>query len=644
VNYHSVTYAQEFNEQQIKSDYMINLFHHITWSNEENKKVFNLTIYKDRDYVTFLSHALKNQKIKNKPVVVTYANNLEELKQGDSAYIPQKFNDNIPEIAHYLRNSNTLLITSNSTNKHDVMINLSQQKNSTAISFEVNKVNITYEKLNISNDLLRLGGIEYDIATLYREAKLAMQKTKLQGIDLKNGLLKKQQELVTSVQQLNKSKKALNKLNKLNKLNNKLTQNIEVSVAQKKELEQLKKHVSKKQRHLDTEKKKLEFIIQKSISTENQLFKQQKIFTEQAIKNEEILATVEQNKRILKQQKTELSNHKIQLKEQGVELTDKTNTISNQQTYIFLTTVITVLAIFSAILIIFFFNKNKKTTHKLTKTLSNLNETQEQLIQSEKMASLGRLVAGVAHEINTPLSIAITANSLILEKTLDIKNKISSASLSKGHMTKYVAKTEESLTMSENALERVKNLLASFKMVAADQMIGEPREINLTQYITEVMSTLSVEIKKRNVSYQYNDTEDHGTEDILISTIPGVFSQVISNLVMNSLIHGFDDKQEGKIIIALQRNTDNKVIFSYHDNGKGMDKYTLDHIFEPFFTTKRGMGSTGLGMNIVFNLINQQLNGTISVDTEQGKGTLITVILPNSIHKYPRISYRTNRY
>ena len=154
----------------------------------------------------------------------------------------------------------------------------------------------------------------------------------------------------------------------------------------------------------------------------------------------------------------------------------------------FLTTILTSLAILAVLLIIFFFNKNKKTTTKLTKTLAHLNDTQEQLVQSEKMASLGRLVAGVAHEINTPLSIAITANSLVLDDTREVKDKIGSASLSKSRMDSHIETVEKSLVMSESALDRVRHLLVNFKLVAADQIVSDQREINLAKYIDEVMS------------------------------------------------------------------------------------------------------------------------------------------------------------
>jgi len=613
VSLFSVVHAQKFDAKHIKSAYMVNFFKHITWPNEASRKDYHLAIYKESSYFDFLSKALKDKKIKNKNIRVTNVVNVEQLKHADSVYIPQQFNGDLHEIANILRGTNTLIISDNSQNKHDVMINLMQIDQSTVISFEVNKSNIIYEKLSMSADLLLLGGSELDIATLYRETEMAMQKTRSKSIKLQSDLLK--QEL-----KLSNSREALKKLNV------ELSRNATSAKAQKFELAQLKLNVTKKQQQLEQQRFTLEQVTEQSMATETELLKQQSILAKKSTEYQEILATAEQNKKVLKHQEQELIQHIAQLKEQSADLKSKKQTISNQQTYLLLTTILTTLAILAVLLIIFFFNKNKKITKELTKTLTNLNDTQEQLVQSEKMASLGRLVAGVAHEINTPLSIAITANSLVLDDTLEIKDKIADTSLSKKRMDQHITISEQSLVMSEGALQRVKHLLTNFKMVAADQIVSEQRTINLAEYINDVMSTLSIEMKKKNVSYQFI-----GSDDLEIITLPGVFSQVLTNLVINSIVHGFDEGQEGNITIDITASANQGVEIHYKDDGRGMDAYTLANIFEPFFTTKRGKGSTGLGMNIVYNIVNQKLKGTITVTSEQGVGTITTLVLPNTV-------------
>lgn len=620
VSFFSLAAEQQFDAKHIKAAYLINFIKHIQWPDEANKEQFQLAIYKDVEFHQFLSKVLKQKKIKGLNLNIRYADTIEQLRQADSVYMPELFNESINEIANAIRGSQTLLITDSSDNKHDVMINLIQNEKSNAISFEVNKSNILYEKLVMSADLLLLGGTELDIATLYRETELAMQKTRQQSITLKENLKEQKGMLSVFEQQLKLSKSELMRLNKEQR------KSAIAASKQKIELAQLKVSVENKQTSLLAQKQALKLTLQQSQQIKEKLAARQQLLAQKSLQNEQILVKVNQNEQVLEKQKKELADHREQLKQQDNELTNKQQTIVDQKAYIFVTTVLTTITLIASLLLIFLFFKNKKTTKKLSTTIENLNDTQEQLVQSEKMASLGRLVAGVAHEINTPLSIAITANSLVLDDTAEITEKIATASLSKGRMNNYIEKSMQSLNMSEKALERVKNLLTNFKLVAADQIVVDQREIDLAKYIDEVMTTLSVEMKNCEINYEFS-----GDSGVLITTVPGIFAQVLTNLVMNSIIHAFDETRHGDIKINLAVNDDKSAVITYSDNGKGMDNHVLENIFEPFFTTKRGEGSTGLGMNIVYNIINQQLKGDITVESEEGKGTTMVVTLPNTI-------------
>jgi signal transduction histidine kinase len=182
---------------------------------------------------------------------------------------------------------------------------------------------------------------------------------------------------------------------------------------------------------------------------------------------------------------------------------------------------------------------------------------------------------------------------------------------------------EKASNLNTNALERVIELLNNFKQVAADQMVGEEREVDLVQYIEEVMSTLSAEMKRFRVSYQYS-----GESELVITTIPGALAQVLTNLVTNALKHAFEDKIVGNIAIELSKTEDNRAIIIFKDDGQGMTQQVLDNIFEPFFTTKRNSGGTGLGMNIVYNIICQKLQGTIKIESKLEQGSKFHITLP----------------
>ena len=613
------TFAQPVDENRVKAAYLVNFIKHITWPNEKNKSRFTIAVYKDKAFYQFLQDALSGKKIRNKAISITFLNKAPHLNNIDLIYIPPNARNEVHTIANVTRGNTTLIVSHNSLNKHDIMINLLQDPKTSVITFEVNKSNIIYEKLIMSPELLLLGGSELDIATLYRETELAMQKTRQQSAELKKQLTNQQQQLITSQKKLHQL--TLN----LNKLNNELSKKELKTKQQKIELEKLKNDVKNKQNILNTKENKLQEITERFEQISQQLKLQQKVLDTKEIENQQILQRVKENKKVLSQQTQKLSEHRQQLELQRKELLAKKQTINTQQDYLLITSILVIIAAIVASLLIYLFFKNQKVTRQLKDTLDHLEGTQEQLVQAEKMASLGNLVAGVAHEINTPLSIAITSNSLVLDDTQEVEQCIAQQRLSKSRMAKHINKTLQSLNMGEKALERVQVLLTNFKQVAADQVVDEKREINLACYINEVISTLSVEMKKHNINYQFT-----GETELVLTTYPGALAQVLTNLVTNSIKHGFENYEAGNIIISL-KSEKNGAKITYQDNGIGMTPEVLNKIFEPFFTTKRSKGSTGLGMNIVYNIISQKLLGKIVIESKQGIGSTFIITLPKTI-------------
>ena len=192
-------------------------------------------------------------------------------------------------------------------------------------------------------------------------------------------------------------------------------------------------------------------------------------------------------------------------------------------------------------------------------------------------------------------------------------------------MKKFFEATEQAADLNMSSLNRVIELLNNFKQVAADQVVGEAREVNLVDYINEIMRTLSAEMKKHRVTYVVS-----GQEHIEVKTVPGALAQVFTNLVTNSLKHGFENKSSGNISIDISVQT-NLVNITYSDNGNGMAPEVLLNIFEPFYTTKRNSGGTGLGMNIVYNIIKQKLHGDITIESSPNKGATFNLTIPTSI-------------
>jgi signal transduction histidine kinase len=259
---------------------------------------------------------------------------------------------------------------------------------------------------------------------------------------------------------------------------------------------------------------------------------------------------------------------------------------------------------------------------ELQQTLEDLQRTQSQLVLSEKLAALGELVAGIAHEINTPVGVALSAGSTLAEKTRSLAELFSQGEMKRSDLTQYLDDCREGTDMIFANLHRASELIRSFKMVAADQVSGTRRAFNVKDYIDEILLSLRPKLKKTR-----HRVEVLCDSRLVIESYPGAFSQILTNLIINSLVHGFEADQAGQIRIEVT-GTNGSLELRYGDNGSGMAPEIRDRIFEPFFTTARSQGSTGLGLHIVFNIVTRTLGGTITCESAPGRGTNFHIVMP----------------
>ncbi|MFC3150496.1 ATP-binding protein [Litoribrevibacter euphylliae] len=264
----------------------------------------------------------------------------------------------------------------------------------------------------------------------------------------------------------------------------------------------------------------------------------------------------------------------------------------------------------------------KKANLKLTESLYQLQNTQKQMVEQEKMASLGSLVAGVAHEINTPIGIGITAISHLEHIITELEVPFQQGKLSKTNFENALRNLKECHTLVFSNLERAAQLVKSFKMVAVDQSSEEKRLFNLRSYLNDVITSLRPELRKTNLKLKLVIDEN-----LFLNSFPGAFSQIFTNLIMNSIIHGFNDSDEGTIDINAQLKEETLII-NYRDNGKGIGKEIAAKIFEPFFTTNRDTGGSGLGTHIIYNLVTQALHGSIELDQTSDTGAHFVILIP----------------
>ena len=267
--------------------------------------------------------------------------------------------------------------------------------------------------------------------------------------------------------------------------------------------------------------------------------------------------------------------------------------------------------------------KVEERTEDLLKQNEILKKMQNQLVESEKMSALGGLVAGVAHEVNTPLGISITAASIFEQEISVLKKQFDANELTHNNLDNFIKTTKDADDILMRNLKRAATLISNFKKISVDQSSEEIRDFEFNTYLDEIIFTFSNELKKKSVSIK----KEYSKEEIQMHSYPGAISQVIVNLLQNALLHAFSEDEKGLISLSTCKKNEH-VIIKFCDDGKGVEKDIAKKIFEPFFTTKRNQGGTGLGLNISYNLITQKLGGSIKLESALEKGSCFIIEIP----------------
>jgi signal transduction histidine kinase len=259
---------------------------------------------------------------------------------------------------------------------------------------------------------------------------------------------------------------------------------------------------------------------------------------------------------------------------------------------------------------------------ELSDSLTKLKFAQDKLIQQERLASLGGLVSGVVHEINTPIGIGITASTFIMEQVRKMETFVNEGTIDEARLRKFLKTVYEGSAMISKNLSRAGDLVINFKQVSVDQASEKPRKIIVDEYIRDVLSSLSMEYKQSGHRIEVNCPPD-----LIFDSRPGALAQIITNFVLNAHIHAFEFMEQGTLVFDVK--TDGDVLeLTCTDNGKGMDEEAVRQIFDPFYTTRREQGGSGLGLFVVYNLVTQALNGSIDCKSRPGFGTTFSVRVP----------------
>jgi signal transduction histidine kinase len=259
----------------------------------------------------------------------------------------------------------------------------------------------------------------------------------------------------------------------------------------------------------------------------------------------------------------------------------------------------------------------------LEANISHLSNAREQLVKTEKLAGLGALVAGIAHELNTPIGNALVAVTTVHQRSSEFAKLMGQGKVTKKALSSFVGDSLEGTELSEVSLRRAATLISSFKQVAVDQSSEWRRQFDLAKTVSEVSDTFNYAIKRSTQRLEIDIADG-----IMMDSYPGPLGQVMSNLINNSLIHAFDNRTDGKIRVTGLCTQKGRAIIEFSDNGCGITESNLKRIFDPFFTTRLGQGGSGLGLSIVNNIVEGLLGGTIRVESIPGRGTLFVIDVP----------------
>jgi PAS domain S-box-containing protein len=267
----------------------------------------------------------------------------------------------------------------------------------------------------------------------------------------------------------------------------------------------------------------------------------------------------------------------------------------------------------------------ENANRELSRALESLQRTQHDLLAAEKMASLGSLVAGIAHELNTPIGNSLLASTTLSDRVVDFSRVVDDGALRRSSLMAHLDEVALASRLISGSLQKAANLIASFKQIAVDQTSDQRRVFDLLLAMQDTLTTYMPRLRRASCTATLAIPAG-----LTMDTYPGSLYQVFSNLLNNALVHAFEQREAGTITVTAADVGDGHVEIVFGDDGAGMTDEVLRHVFDPFFTTKMGQGGTGLGMNIVYNIVTGVLGGRIDIKTRLGRGTTVRIVIPKA--------------
>ncbi len=550
------------------------------WPEEAIKSDFTVGVYNNIELYSFFSKHFANKAIGGKDIEVILVDTINQAKKVNLLYIPADKEREVEKLARKTRGLHVLLITENSKNVQESMVNLLFSQDESKISIKINYANINQEGLTVPEVSYFLD--DKNDENILSLSQKAIKENRLNNelTQLKNYVLTQQNQLADLKEQLKANEEKLTKYSlALKQQTNKLKNAQQQNEQQQKALNKATQKVAQLTKNLAEKDQQLQMTKEEWLGAEADKAK------EQAETIAQLTAQVTKQEKRVKAQQAQLAKAKKE----------------NEQlsSYSRLFYLVLFLAIVAIVIVVVFWQRNKKLAARNNQAEQTVQAIQAQLATREQQLSKSETLATMGFIASDITFAAGTAVDKALAHSVAIKD-------------------QESIKVLKPAV----TLLENFNQIAADQDEDEKQSFDLAEYVNKIMTLFSVEFQASNIQYIYA-----GEQKLAVNSVPGYIALVLLNLVNNSVRHGFNNEGNGKISILIEKTSQGNTQLIYQDNGVGMDKKTLQQVFKPFFTTKPERDYLGLGMSIVYDLVKNKLHADIKLQSQTGKGTTVTITL-----------------
>lgn len=596
-----LTHAQTASKESLITAYVYQLSDAVQWQNVDNVNALSLSYLGSSETLLAELQNLQSRRIGGLAVTVAQIADIQTaVDRSNIIVVDELFGARLPYLFEQLARRPVLVITINAADQKLTHINLLSSGN--RITFELNRYTLAYNNLPVDIDVMVLGGREVDIALLLKELQ--------QSVALKEGQLEQVNAVIATQQST--IDKQLSDIESTKGNLNRLRQQLASEQQEKSRLEaqsaQLNADVLSVQQRLEERNLALE-------QREASLNSQQQLIS----RNEQLIARQQQEIQAqndqLRSSEQLLSSQSDTIKEQTEQIQQSDELITTQSAVIFVIVVL-------LLLILLVFMAFMRRSHKLRVTHQALLDTKDQLVESEKMASLGFLVAGVAHEMNTPLGIVITAVTFLESQITEFERKITSERPSKRELLETLNSSKETIELIRSNQMRAANLIARFKELSSDELLKEPKFITVKSVLEDAyhfhLSPEEKELLELEVICQ---------DDLSVFCNATALTNVCTQMMSNAVVHGRISVQN-KVEMRIECLSDSgNLKLSFSNPGEPLDENQVKQLFEPFYTTKRHQGLMGLGLHICYNIVHNHLNGSVKLDS-QHKDICFVVTLP----------------